>query len=136
MDRDYEKMLELLLRSLDETLSPEETEQLTEALQQSEKLRQEKAAILDLRQQLADWQPAPDAAFSARVMQQIGKQAEEDLSAVIVRLFPRVAAACVVVLFLALGGIYYTEGNLMMENIIGVNEMLTEDAIMLVDNGY
>lgn len=136
MDRDYEKMLELLLRSLDETLSPKETEQLTEALQQSEKLRQEKAAFLDLRQQLADWQPAPDAAFSARVMQQIGKQAEEDLSAVIVRLFPRVAAACVVVLFLALGGIYYTEGNLMMENIIGVNEMLTEDAIMLVDNGY
>lgn len=136
MDREYEKMLELLLRSLDETLSPEEMEQLTEALRQSDRLRQEKATLLKMRQQLADWQPAEDTGFSARVMQQIGKQAEEDLSAVIVRLFPRVAAACVVVLFLALGGIYYTEGNLMVENIIGVNEMLMEDAIMLVDNGY
>lgn len=136
MDREYEKMLELLLRSLDETLSSEETRQLTEALRQSDRLQQEKAALLKMRQELSDWQPAEDTGFSARVMQQIGKQVEEDLSAVIVRLFPRVAAACVVVLFLALGGIYYTEGNLMVENIIGVNEMLTEDAIMLVDNGY
>jgi|GEM_PF-1370051 len=136
MDREYEKMLELLLRSLDETLSPGELEQLTEALRQSDRLRQEKATLLKMRQQLAEWQPAEDTGFSARVMQQLGKQAEEDLSAVIVRLFPRVAAACVVVLFLALGGIYYTEGNLMVENIIGVNEMLMEDAIILVDNGY
>lgn len=136
MDRDYKKMLELLLRSLDQELLPSEAQQLKTALVSSEKLRQEKDRLIQVRQQLQDWQPAVDEDFTARVMVQISQQLEEDLTAVIVRLFPRVAAACVVVLCVALGAIYLTEGSLMVETIIGVNEVMPEDALILVENGF
>jgi len=136
MDREYDQILNVLIRSLDGALPASEEAQLEEALRTSERLRLEKARLLDLRAELKDWSVPEDPDFAARVLSQIGKQAEEDLSGVIIRLFPRVAAACVMVLAVALGTIYLTDGSLMLDTIIGVNEVVLEEAVMLVDSGF
>lgn len=136
MDREYNHILDLLLRSLDTELSQDEAEKLEQALQESEVLRQEKVRLLAMRGQLGAWTAPEDPTFADRVMVKLGKQAEEDLSAVIIRLFPRVAAACVLILAVALGTIYVTEGSLMLDTIIGVNEVVLEDAVLLVEDGF
>ncbi|MEZ5040788.1 MAG: hypothetical protein R2828_12865 [Saprospiraceae bacterium] len=136
MDREYKKKLDLLVRSLDQDLLPTEALELQDALKKSIKLQEEKTHLLEIRGQLQAWQPATAEHFATRVMRQIGWQREEDLGAIIVRLFPRVAAACVLVLGIALGAIYLTEGSLMMETIIGVSDVMPEDALMFVENGF
>lgn len=136
MDREYNNIVDLLLRSLDAELSQAEAEKLEQALQDSEALRREKTRLLAMRQQLEAWSIPEDQTFTDRVMAKLGKKAEEDLSAVIIRLFPRVAAACVLILAVALGTIYITEGSLMLDTIIGVNEVVLEDAVLLVEDGF
>ena len=136
MDREYNQILNLLIRSLDGTLPANEEAQLEKALSTSERLRHEKARLLEIRSDLKNWSAPEDPDFAARVLSQIGKQVEEDLSGVIIRLFPRVAAACVLILGVALGTIYVTEGSLMLDTIIGVNEVVLEEAVMLVDSGF
>ncbi|MBX2874529.1 MAG: hypothetical protein KTR30_20575 [Saprospiraceae bacterium] len=136
MDREFDKMLDLLIRSMDTELTKGDALELEQALLNSEALRGEKARLIALREQLEDWTAPEDPTFAERVLTQLGKQAEEDLSAVIIRLFPRVAAACVLILGVALGTIYVTEGSLMLDTIIGVNEVLLEDAVLLVEDGF
>ena len=136
MDREYDKMLNLLIRSMDMELAKADALALEQALSDSEALRDEKVRLIAMREQLEDWTAPEDPNFAERVLTNLGKQVEEDLSAVIIRLFPRVAAACVLILGVALGVIYVTEGSLMMDTIIGVNEVLLEDAVLLVEDGF
>ncbi|NRB51531.1 MAG: hypothetical protein HRU41_27915 [Saprospiraceae bacterium] len=136
MDREYDKMLDLLIRSMDMELAEADALALEQALSDSEALRDEKVRLIAMRERLAEWTAPEDPNFAERVLTNLGKQVEEDLSAVIIRLFPRVAAACVLILGVALGTIYVTEGSLMMDTIIGVNEVLLEDAVLLVEDGF
>ncbi len=136
MDREFDKMLELLIRSMDVELTESDAKRLEQALSDSAALRDEKARLMSIRKELSNWGVPEDPTFADRVLSQLGKQVEEDLSAVIFRLFPRVAAACVLILGVALGAIYVTEGSLMMDTIIGVNEVLLEDAVLLVEDGF
>lgn len=136
MDREYDKMLDLLIRSMDTELAEADALTLERALSDSEALRDEKVRLMAMREKLTEWTAPEDPGFSERVLANLGKQMEEDLSAVIIRLFPRVAAACVLILGVALGTIYVTEGSLMMDTIIGVNEVLLEDAVLLVEDGF
>lgn len=136
MDREHNNILDLLLRSMDMELPEAEAEKLEQALQESASLQQEKVRLLAMREQLEAWTAPEDPTFADRVMVNLGKQVEEDLSAVIIRLFPKVAAACVLILAVALGTVYVTEGSLMLDTIIGVNEVVLEDAVLLVEDGF
>lgn len=129
-------MLNLLIRSFDSDLSAQETARLTDALKTSKKLQAEKARLLMTRERLQSWTVPEDPHFSKKVLARITQQVEGNFSGVIIRLFPRVAAACFLILGLALGVIYATEGSLVMETIIGVNEVVLEDAVLLVENGF
>jgi anti-sigma factor RsiW len=94
-----DKMLELLYRSLDGVLTPDEQASLNEALAASEELRAEKRRLHAMRQAVA--QSAADTFrpfFAARVMQRIArsaepKQASESFFRGLVYTFRRVALA-------------------------------------------
>lgn len=136
MDRDHNEVLDLLIRSFDSELSADEAARLANALHTSEELQEEKARLLAMRERMKDWKAPADPQFSTSVLAKITQQAEDNFSGVIIRIFPRVAAACFLVLGVALGVIYATEGSLVMETIIGVNEVVLEDAVLLVENGF
>ena len=125
------KMSDLLIRSLDEELSAAEQEQLNRALAVSEELRLEREQLLRLRAALASLQPEPMPDFADRVKARLDDATS--LTVAIVRLFPRVAAACVLVLLFVLLAVYLSEGNLSTEAIIGTQELTVEDAYALVN---
>ena len=119
-----EKILDLLIYSLDNELTDTQQKMLDEALQNSEALRQEQARLLHMRKELAAFSAAPDATFSSNVLQVL----EQPQSFNIVQLFPKVAAASVLLFIGSLLAIYFSEGNLSMEAIVGVQDLTPEDA--------
>ena len=127
--------IDLLLKSLDETLSPQEEEQLNALFEQSEELRVEREKFLRLRMLVKEAKPNSDAAFADRLMDRLQHLPVKTVEATILRLFPKVAAACVLILLVSMLGIYFTEGSLSSEVIIGLQDLSPEDAYSLsLDN--
>ena len=124
---------ELLLRSMNEELSAEEATELNEALTTSEALRLEKAKLLQMQTLLELNLAEEDASFVDRVMDKLQTQKQLDVGGTILQLFPKVAAACLLVFAVTLISIYLMEGSLSMESIIGLQDLSVEDTITLVD---
>ena len=123
---------DLLYRSFDETLYEAENEQLENALATDASLREEQEDMLLLRAQMAQLKQTADSSFAQRVMKEL--PAQIDLSTQIRRLWPAVAAACLLTITLGLGSIIYAEGNLDTHALIGVDDDLQpEDVLVLGD---
>jgi len=120
-----ENINELLLRSFDQELSPEERAGLDAALADSEALRREKQQLEKLRNLLGGLRAEADRTFAGKVMSKLGASPVE---ATLLSLLPRAAAACLIILLLTLIGIYLSEGSLSTDAIIGVSNLAPEDA--------
>ena len=78
---------------------------------------------------LASFSVQEDPSFTDDLMQRIEQEKTTvPVIATIHKLFPRVAAACVLLVLLSVVAIYFTEGNLSMEAIVGVQDLAPEDA--------
>lgn len=114
-----------------EELSKAESARLDAALADSEALRRERAELLRTRELLFQVRPPADPGFAGRVMQKLEEQSGE--TALIVRLFPRVAAACIAVL-LALGlFIYFEAGGFSTDILVGLEDLSIEEAVALTE---
>ena len=121
----------LLLRSLTEELSSEEAARLETALSTSEELRTEQQALLQTKAAVRSAIPAADPAFVDRVMLHLEKKRKE--IALVVQLFPRVAAACVIVL-IALGlFLYFEAGSLSTDALVGLQDLSIDEAVALTE---
>ncbi len=116
---------ELLLRSFDEELSPEERAGLDAALADSEALRLEKQQLEKLRNLLGGLQAEVDRTFAGKVMSKVSISPVE---ATLLSLLPRAAAPSLIFLLLTLIGIYLAEGSLSTDATIGVSNLAPEDA--------
>jgi anti-sigma factor RsiW len=123
--------LDLLIKSLDGELEPEERAQLDRALAASEALRGERNRLLAIRAAFGKLQPETDASFADRVMTRIQLR-EESMTAIIARLYPRVAAASIAVILIVLLVVYFTEGSLTPDTFIGIENLTVDDAYSLV----
>ena len=120
-----ETINELLLRSFDQELSAGEKARLDAALAGSEELCQEKQQLEKVRYLLGSLQAEPQRGFANSVMARLKASTAE---ATLLSLLPRAAAACLIILLLALAGIYLAEGSLSTDAIIGVANLAPEDA--------
>ena len=120
-----ETINELLLRSFDQELSAGEKARLDAALAGSEELRLEKQRLEKVRYLLGSLQAGPPGGFVDGVMARLKASTAE---ATLLSLLPRAAAACLIILLLALAGIYLAEGSLSTDAIIGVANLAPEDA--------
>lgn len=125
--------LDLLIKSLDNELSPEEQRALNEALAESEALRREREQLLAMRAAMADLRLEPDAGFPERVLEQIRVNKHAGI-AIIADLFPRVAAACIVILFAFLLSVYLSDGSLTTDALLGTQELTVDEAYSLVSD--
>ncbi len=125
--------LNLLLYAMDNELTPTEQTRLDEALDASEKLRQEREELLRIRTCLADVHPIVerDEHFANRVMEKIYSAPRSGFWSDLISLSPKVAAACILFVVGTLLGIYFWEGNLSSEAIIGVQHLTPEDAFTM-----
>ncbi|MCB0580469.1 MAG: hypothetical protein KDD10_14315 [Phaeodactylibacter sp.] len=124
-DMKKETIQELLLRSFEQELSDEEQSRLDAALTGSEELRREQQQLEKVRHLLGSLQIAPDNSFVDSVIEQLNTSPVE---ATLLSILPRAVAACLIVLLLTLIGIYLAEGSLSTDAIIGVNNLVPEDA--------
>ncbi len=121
---------DLLYQSLDQPLRAEEAEQLALALQQNSELAQERAEVLRLRAALAEVRPTADAGFAQRVLARLPRK--QSVEAKIQRLWPAVAAACLLTFTIGLGQIVVQDGHLDATTLVGLdNDLLPEEALVL-----
>lgn len=125
--------LDLLIYSFDFELTSDEALQLEKALAASATLRMEKERLLKARQMVSGFKMDADDNFVNRVMTQVKEVAEPVFSKMVVQLFPKLAAACMLLFFLTLLGIYMTEGSLSTEAIIGIEDISVEEALSLIE---
>jgi hypothetical protein len=121
----------LLLRSITEPLSTDEQEQLNTALKRSEDLRREQEQLKYTRALVQQAIPAADPGFSKRVLQRLDKGRKD--VALVVQLFPRVAAACVAVIFALSLFLYFEAGSLSTEALVGLQDLSVEEAVALIE---
>ena len=119
---------DLLIRSFDEELSPDDAVMLEDALKQSSALRAEKQRLEQMRRAIAELQAPEDGQFAQRVMAKLREGRKKTLNSRLVSIFPKVAAACLLVFMLSLLAIYFSSGTLSIDAIIGVEELTPEDA--------
>lgn len=128
MERDINK---LLIRSLTEDLLPEEASLLQAALSQSEELRLERALLLQTLTSVREAIPPANPAFVDRVMTNLDKKRKE--VALVVQLFPRVAAACLAALVALTLFLYFEGGSLTAEALVGLEDLSVEEAVALTE---
>jgi len=124
---------ELLLYSLDNDLTPAERARLDAALASSEALRREREELVYMRELVSDLGVKRDHQFTDSVMNRLQEEKEKDSGfwSDIVSLSPRVAAACIAFVIVSLVGIYFWEGKLSPESIIGTEQLTPEDAFTI-----
>jgi len=120
-----ENWSDLLTRSLDEQLSPEDEQLLAKALDQSADLRREREQLLRMRQLLQKATPAADPTFVDKV---IVRMQPVQFGAKVVTLFPKIAAACALIFALTLGVLYSSEAEWVNDEVVGVESLQPEDA--------
>lgn len=124
-----EEQYELLLRSLDQTLSAPEQKQLDQALAESNALQTAKMELIQVRSLLAQ-KPisrTPDG-FSQGILQSIQRPKVIQLNS----WMPQIAAACFILLCTALISIYTMEGTLSTEALLGIQDLSPEEAYTLL----
>lgn len=124
-------MKNLLLRSITEPLSEEEQKQLDAALAKSPALQKEQEQLKYARNLVQDAVPPADPFFSKKVLQRLDKGRKE--VALVVRLFPRVAAACVLVIFALSLFLYFEAGSLSTDVLVGLEDLSIEEAVALTE---
>lgn len=124
-----EEQYELLLKSMDQSLAAAEKKQLENALANSEALRKEQQALLNLRRVLSAKTISPTPAdFSQGILQSIQRPKVVQLN----NWMPQIAAACLILLCTTLISIYAMEGTLSTEALLGVQDLSPEEAYTLL----
>jgi anti-sigma factor RsiW len=121
----------LLLQSMDGELSPAEQAALAAALARSPGLREEQRQFVAMRGLLASLQAPPAPGFAEGVMGRLQAQQQE---AQVVSLVLRLAAACLILFALGfLLSLYWEQGALDADTILGLEGLAPDDAYSLLE---
>ena len=120
------QLLELLIRSMDETLNSEERAILDEAVLNLPWLARREQALKQMRSQLASFQPHESLDVSDAVWHRL--QPQKKTTPVLATLFPKVAVACSVLLVSFATYLALADAPLDTDGIIGVSEISPDEA--------
>lgn len=120
-----------LIFSLDNDLSPEEQNLLDKALAESTALQAEKTKLLEMRALIENLEIPANPNFTDKVMAGLESSSNrkgKNMEASILHLFPRVAAACILFIAVAFSVIYFSETDLPMDSLVGIDDVMPEEA--------
>ena len=123
---------ELLAYSLDNELSEKQQVQLDEALSTSKDLQELQDELFAMRNIMEGQRPAKSEAFVQGVLAQLPLQAS--INTRILRLFPRVAAACILLIGATYLGLEKGNTNWISDELVGTQYLSTDDAMTYLDN--
>ncbi len=135
-----DKILELLYRSFDDELSPEERKQLDEALQHSPELRAEQANISKMRSTInSSAEKSFGLNFADKVMSSIHAQKQlqtyiiDDYLDSLLWSFKRIALVASFALLLLLANNIFRGGDISIDSILAMPQITLEDTWELTD---
>lgn len=123
---------ELLAYSLDNELSTSQQAQLDNALTTSKDLQGLQDELFAMRNILEGHRPAKSETFVQGVLAQLPLQASRNTR--ILRLFPRVAAACILLIGATYLGLEQGNTNWISDEVVGTEYLSTDDALTYLDN--
>lgn len=129
-----DKLLDLLIRSLDHDLSEEDQVKLENALADSKDLRKEKEQLIRMRKLMATQSLQFDDSFTQRVMSRVNQEKkrriiEFDFMKDLNRVFMRVAISGVAAIVILLLTIYLTAGSFSLDSLSGTESYSEENII-------
>ena len=130
-----ENIKEILLKSFDEELTPQEQKLLDEALQNSEALRQEKLEFEQMRKMLGSQESSFKSGFADRVMERLEEEpATPSKTVEMFSIFKRVAIVGIAAIIALLITIYYIDGSLTLDAVLGISGYSPDGAELSVLN--
>lgn len=127
---------ELLAYALDNDLNETQQVRLEQALAESNELQQLQDELFAMRSLIEGQLPAKNKNFVQDVLQQLPLEATiTQLSAGtrILRLFPRVAAACVFLIGISYIGLHLGDANWISDQLVGTAYLSAEEAYTYID---
>ncbi len=130
-----EKIKEILLKSFDAELTPQEQKLLADALQQSKELRKEKQEIEQMRNRLAGQEASFRSGFVDRVMDRLKTEPTASPKTIeMYSIFKRVAIVGIAAIIALLFVIYYIDGSLTLDAVLGISAYSPDGAELSVMN--
>lgn len=124
-----ENTKEILLKSFDTELTPEEQKLLDNALQRSEELRKEKQEIEQMRNLLSGQEASFKTGFEDRVMDRLETEPTASPKTIeMVSVFKRVAIAGMAAIIALLITIYFVDGTLNLDSLFGLTNYSPDGA--------
>lgn len=125
------EIYELLVQSLDTELEPQEQKILELALQGRPEWRAKKEELLALRATLGSLHVAEQADFVDQVMLRVAKAKSRVIQ--LPQFVAQIAAACVLLVLSVLMSLYFSEGSLNTDVLLGIQDLSPEDAYTLLN---
>jgi len=124
-----ENTKEILLKSFDTELTPEEQKLLDNALQRSEELRKEKQEIEQMRNLLSGQEASFKSGFEDRVMDRLETEPTASPKTIeMVNIFRRVAITGMAAIIALLITIYFVDGTLNLDSLFGLTNYSPDGA--------
>lgn len=127
---------ELLAYSLDNELTAAQQGRLEQALADSKDLQELQDELLAMRSLLQGHVPASNKNFIQNVLQQVPLNdtvVPISTTTRILQLFPRVAAACIVLMSMTYVGLELGDTNWISDTVVGTQYLSAEDAYAYID---
>lgn len=129
----------LLLRSLEEELSPEEKLRLEQALAQSEGLRKEKEELLAMRSILSSQEFRFAPFFAAKVMNRLDAETQKTVESWFTQVsfaYQRIGVPALAVLVFLLLFTFLTEQSMSIDVLTGTSDLTVDDLMTGVTSEF
>ena len=131
---------ELLIHSLDNPLSETDRKRLEKALAQSVELRKEKEELLKMRSLLAGFKVESDPDWHDELISKLPVRKTEakiiQYPFTMASIFPKLAAACAIILLMSIINIYQEVGTINRDAVIGIDEVTADEAYAYLETNY
>ena len=133
-----EKIQELMIYALDNELTTHEQSILQEGMIQFPSLSDELDSLKEIRQLLGKQKLAPSPTFVNQLMGHLDQAKVLTIASfetTMLHLFPKIAAACVILLLVTLLNTYIGEGSISTETLVGIIDLSPDEAFSVLADG-
>ena len=129
----------LMLKSLEEPLDSYEQILLEDALGSSAEMRKKYQDLKEVRQLLNTYELDSDSLWSEEeIIRFIPVQKAENQAKTFVlgRYWSRIAAACVIALVISMGSVYFQNGSIDADTLVGIDDIYADEAYTYLNTNY
>jgi hypothetical protein len=129
----------LMMKSLDESLSIDEQIKLDETLNSSQEMQKEYQELRQMRHLLEHYEVPDDALWSDQeILDFIPVTRSQNGARIFLlgRYWSKIAVACAIAFMVSLGSVYFQNGSLDGDTLVGIDEINADEAYTYLSSNY